>query len=107
MKVTKILVAPLNRIRLKAVVSIVFDDVFKVRNIKIVPRRHGEGLYVAFPETRNEYGDYLSVAYPVTTSFRKELEKMILDEYERMLTVPRKTTEAEAIKQQLEDPDEE
>ena len=36
MKVTKILVAPIDRPRMKASVSIVFDDVFKVRNIKII-----------------------------------------------------------------------
>ena len=44
MKVTKILVAPLNRPRVKASVSIVFDDVFKVRNIKIMPRKDGPKL---------------------------------------------------------------
>ena len=62
MKVTKILVAPLNRPRVKASVSIVFDDVFKVRNIKIMPRKDGKGLFVSFPETRNNRGDYLSIA---------------------------------------------
>ena len=62
MKVTKILVAPIDRPRMKASVSIVFDDVFKVRNIKIMPRKDGKGLFVSFPETRKNTGDYLSIA---------------------------------------------
>ena len=85
MKVTKILVAPLNRHRLLASVSIVFDDVFKVRNIKIMPRKDGKGLFVSFPETRNNRGDYLSIAYPLTKAYREELENLILYEYDRKL----------------------
>lgn len=109
MKVTKILIAPLKKTRLKAVVSIVFDDVFKVRNIKILPRKHGNGLYVSFPETRDEYGSYISVAYPLNKDYRKELENLILYEYDRKL-MERETngsSEADSVKQQLEDPDKE
>ena len=109
MKVTKILVAPLNRPRVKASVSIVFDDVFKVRNIKIMPRKDGKGLFVSFPETRNNRGDYLSIAYPLTKAYREELENQILYEYDRKLMEEETedSPEADNVEQPLEDPNEE
>ena len=109
MKVTKILVAPLNRPRVKASVSIVFDDVFKVRNIKIMPRKDGKGLFVSFPETRNNRGDYLSIAYPLTKAYREELENQILYEYDRKLMEKEAeaSPEADKVEQPLEDPSEE
>ena len=109
MKVTKILVAPLNRPRVKASVSIVFDDVFKVRNIQIMPRKDGKGLFVSFPETRNNRGDYLSIAYPLTKAYREELENQILYEYDRKLMEEEAeaSPEADNVEQPLEDPDEE
>lgn len=109
MKVTKILVAPINRPRMKASVSIVFDDVFKVRNIKIMPRKDGKGLFVSFPETRNNRGDYLSIAYPLTKAYREELENQILYEYDRKLMEEETedSPEADNVEQPLEDPSEE
>ena len=109
MKVTKILVAPIDRPRMKASVSIVFDDVFKVRNIKIMPRKDGKGLFVSFPETRNNRGDYLSIAYPLTKAYREELENQILYEYDRKLMEKEAevSPEADNVEQPLEDPDEE
>ena len=109
MKVTKILVAPLNRHRLLASVSIVFDDVFKVRNIKIMPRTKGKGLFLAFPETRNNRGDYFALAFPVTKELRQELEDQVLYEYEQTLKREKqaKSSEADDIEQPLENPDEE
>lgn len=109
MKVTKILVAPINRPRMKASVSIVFDDVFKVRNIKIMPRKDGKGLFVSFPETRNNRGDYLSIAYPLTKAYREELENQILYEYDRKLMEEEAeaSPEADNVEQPLEDPSEE
>ena len=109
MKVTKILVAPIDRPRMKASVSIVFDDVFKVRNIKIMPRKDGKGLFVSFPETRNTRGDYLSIAYPLTKAYREELENQILYEYDRKLMEEEAeaSPEADNVEQPLEDPSEE
>lgn len=109
MKVTKILVAPIDRPRMKASVSIVFDDVFKVRNIKIMPRKDGKGLFVSFPETRNNRGDYLSIAYPLTKAYREELENQILYEYDRKLMEKEAeaSPEADKVEQPLEDPSEE
>ncbi len=109
MKVTKILVAPIDRPRMKASVSIVFDDVFKVRNIKIMPRKDGKGLFVSFPETRNNRGDYLSIAYPLTKAYREELENQILYEYDRKLMEEEAeaSPEADNVEQPLEDPSEE
>lgn len=110
MKVTKIVVAPVhNSSRVKATATIVFDDVFKIRGIKIMPRTRNKGLFVAFPETRNNRGDYFALAFPVTKEFRQELEDQILYEYDQALEREKKekSPEADDIEQPLEDPDEE
>ena len=107
MKVTKIVVTPVHSAsRVKATATILFDDVFKVRGIKIMPRKKGKGLFVAFPETRNNRGDYFALAFPVTKELRQELEDQILYEYDQALE-REKASEADNIEQPLEDPDEE
>ena len=110
MKVTKIVVTPVHSAsRVKATATILFDDVFKVRGIKIMPRTKGKGLFVAFPETRNNRGDYFALAFPVTKELRQELEDQILYECDQTLEREKreKASEADNIEQPLEDPDEE
>ena len=110
MKVTKIVVTPVRgHSRIKATATILFDDVFKVRGLKIMPRTKGKGLFLAFPETRNNRGDYFALAFPVTKELRQELEDRVLYEYEQTLKREKqaKSSEADDIEQPLENPDEE
>lgn len=111
MKVTDIKVVPIkSHNRLKATVTIVFDQVFKVRNIKILPRKNNNGFYVSFPEIINNRGDYFAVAFPMTKEFRSEVENAIIKEYFRVLKSkenPASTSEAEDFEDELEVPDEE
>ena len=110
MKVTKIVVTPVHgHSRIKATATILFDDVFKVRGLKIMPRTKGKGLFLAFPETRNNRGDYFALAFPVTKELRQELEDKVLYEYVQALKREKqaKTSEADNVEQPLEDPNEE
>lgn len=111
MKVTDVRVFPVkNHSRLKATVTLVFDAVFKVRNIKVLPRKNNEGLYVSFPEVITSRGDYHAVAYPVSKDFRSEVENIIINEYRRILKSQEKSEsvpEAEDFEEELEVPDEE
>ena len=109
MKVTKIVVTPVHSAsRVKATATVLFDDVFKVRGIKIMPKTRSKGLFVAFPETRNNRGDYFALAFPVTKEFRQEIEAQVLYEYDQALAREKKEKSSEAdIEQPLEDPNEE
>ena len=67
--------------KLKAVVSITFDDEFVVHDIKVI---EGEkGLFIAMPSRRSSDGEYRDVAHPINTSTRERLQAVILEAYEK------------------------
>ena len=75
-----------NESNIKAMVSVVFDDSFKVGSIAVVERKDGE-LFVAMPQFRSSSKDkngndvYKSVCNPITKEFRQELFGNILATY--------------------------
>lgn len=75
-----------NESNIKAMVSVVFDDSFKVGSIAVVERKDGE-LFVAMPQFRssnkNKNGNdvYKSVCNPITKEFRQELFDNILETF--------------------------
>ncbi|MCL2064508.1 MAG: SpoVG family protein [Candidatus Cloacimonetes bacterium] len=64
---------------LKAFANIVIDDVFIIKNIKIIEGKNG--LFVAMPSQKNKNGEYRDIAHPLNTDTRNEIEKLILDKY--------------------------
>jgi len=68
--------------KLKAYVTLTFDDSFAVHNVKIIQGR--EGLLVTMPSRRTKNGEYRNIAHPINAAFRAQLEDRILSEYERM-----------------------
>ena len=65
--------------KLKAYVTITFDDCFVVHNVKIIEGR--TGIFIAMPSRKTRAGDYKDVAHPITTQFRTDMQKTILDKY--------------------------
>ena len=69
--------------KMKAVVSVTFDDCFVVHDIKVI---EGEkGLFIAMPSKKSADGEYRDIAHPINTQTRSMLERIILDEYEKSL----------------------
>ncbi len=66
--------------KLKAYVTVTFDDCFVVHNVKIIEGK--TGLFIAMPSRKTSAGDYKDVAHPITPEFRNELQDRILAEYE-------------------------
>jgi stage V sporulation protein G len=66
--------------RLRALVTIVFENCFVVRNIKVIEGRD-ERLFVAMPSRRQADGTYVDIAHPITREFRQIMETRILDAY--------------------------
>jgi stage V sporulation protein G len=66
--------------RLRALVTIVFDSCFVVRNIKVIEGRD-QRLFVAMPSRRQNDGTYVDIAHPITREFRQVLESRILEAY--------------------------
>ncbi len=65
--------------RLKAFATIIFDDCFIVRDLKIIDGT--EGLFVAIPSKRRKDGQYKDVAHPLNNDMRELIESAVLIEY--------------------------
>lgn len=65
--------------KLKAYVTITFDDCFVVHNVKIIEGT--SGLFIAMPSRKTANGEYKDVAHPISPDFRTAIQTRILDEY--------------------------
>ncbi|MCH5294714.1 MAG: septation regulator SpoVG [Treponema sp.] len=65
--------------KLKAYVTVTFDNSFVVHNVKII--EGNTGLFIAMPSRKTQSGEYKDIAHPVKPEFRAELQDKILSEY--------------------------
>ncbi len=66
--------------KMKAVVSITFDDEFVVHDIKVI---EGEkGLFIAMPSRRSVDNEYRDIAHPINPEKRERIQRLILQKYE-------------------------
>jgi stage V sporulation protein G len=66
--------------KLKAYVTVTFDDCFVVHNVKIIEGK--SGVFIAMPSRKTRAGEYKDVAHPIHPEFRAALQKKILDVYD-------------------------
>jgi stage V sporulation protein G len=66
--------------KLKAYVTITFDNCFVIHNVKIIEGK--SGIFIAMPSRKTRAGEYKDVAHPIHPDFRAELQKQILDRYD-------------------------
>ena len=84
MEITDVKVIPVEDEKLKAFVSIVFDQCFVVTDIKVI---HGpKGLFVSMPSKKRKDGTFKDIAHPLNSETRERMEQIILAEYERELS---------------------
>ena len=79
--------------KMKAVVSITFDDEFVVHDIKIIDGQNG--LFVAMPSRKDETGIFRDIVHPISPDARKLVEDQILDAYTRHIEQMQAEAEAE------------
>ena len=68
--------------KLKAYVTLTFDDSFVVHNVKIIQGTNG--VFIAMPSRRTKNGEYKDIVHPINTAFRIRLQERILSEYRNM-----------------------
>ena len=69
--------------KMKAVVSVTFDNAFVVHDIKVI---EGEkGLFIAMPSRKASDGEYRDIAHPINSDTRDIIQKSILQEYEAIM----------------------
>src|ERR1700682_6833737 len=94
MEITEVRVFPVSEERLKAYVTITFDNCFVVRDLKVI--NGNTGLFVAMPAKRRKDGTFKDIAHPLNSDTRERMEKVILAEYDRELARGTPTTSAAA-----------
>ncbi|MEA3422812.1 MAG: septation regulator SpoVG [Bacillota bacterium] len=67
--------------KMKAIVSVTFDDAFVVHDIKIIEGQNG--LFVAMPSRKVAEGDYRDIAHPINSETRNLIQDRIFEEYEK------------------------
>jgi stage V sporulation protein G len=65
--------------KVKAYVTITFDDCFVVHNIKIIEGQTGS--FIAMPSRKTKIGEYKDVAHPINPEFRAKLQELIMEKY--------------------------
>lgn len=82
MEITDVRVRKINTEgKMKAVVSVTFDNEFVVHDVKIV--EGANGLFVAMPSRKTPEGDFRDIAHPISSASREKIQTRVLEEYER------------------------
>jgi len=83
MEVTGVKIFPVSERRVKAYASIVLDDCFIVRDLKVID---GDSkLFVAMPSKKMKDGSYRDTVHPLDNNTRQKIEVRVLDAYEKEL----------------------
>lgn len=69
--------------KMKAIVSITFDNEFVVHDIKIIDGQNG--LFIAMPSRKMNEGDFRDIAHPILSETRNKIKDAIFAEYEKLL----------------------
>ena len=80
MQVTEVNVFPVDEEKLKAYVTITFDNCFVVRDLKIINGK--DGLFVAMPSKKRKDGTFKDTAHPLNNETRDMIETAVLASYE-------------------------
>lgn len=83
MEITEVRLTLRDEDRLKAFVSITFDDAFVVRGLKVIEGNNG--LFVAMPSRRRKDGEFRDIAHPINNEMRSLIEDAVMAEYRREL----------------------
>ena len=69
--------------KMKAIVSVTFDNEFVVHDIKIIEGQNG--LFIAMPSRKTPDGEFKDIAHPIYTDTREKIQVSILEAYEKAL----------------------
>jgi stage V sporulation protein G len=83
MEVTQVRVFPVEEEKLKAFVSIIFDDCFVVSDIKII--QGNNGLFISMPSKKRRNGTFRDIAHPLNSETRRKIEERVIEKYREVL----------------------
>ena len=82
MEITEVKVYPAKENgRLKAYATIVFENCFIVRDLKVI--EGNKGLFVSMPSRRRKDGTFRDIVHPLNSEMRKMIEDSVILEYNK------------------------
>lgn len=69
--------------KMKAVVSVTFDNQFVVHDIKVIDGQNG--TFIAMPSRRTPDGEFKDIAHPINSETREMIQTAILEEYDKVI----------------------
>ena len=70
--------------KMKAIVSVTFDNEFVVHDIKVIEGQNG--LFIAMPSRKTPDGEFKAIAHPINTETRERIQGAILEAYEKAVS---------------------
>ena len=69
--------------KMKAVVSVTFDNAFVVHDVKVVEGTNG--LFVAMPSRKTPEGEFRDIAHPIAAAAREVIQSAVLKAYQEAI----------------------
>ncbi|MDR2649167.1 MAG: septation regulator SpoVG [Clostridiales bacterium] len=84
MEITDVRVRKVNRDgKMKAIVSVTFDNEFVVHDIKVIDG--DKGLFIAMPSRKTLDGEFRDIAHPINSGTRERIQGAVLEKYDLAL----------------------
>ncbi len=84
MQITDVRVRKINSEgKMKAIVSVTFDDCFVVHDIKIIDGQNGP--FIAMPSRKMPDGEFKDIAHPINSETRAMIQDAVFASYEEKL----------------------
>lgn len=86
MEITEIKVFPAKEGKLKAYATMVFDNCFIIRDLKIIESNKGSNkiMFVSMPSRRKKDGSFKDIVHPLNSDTRKMIEDRVIAEYKKL-----------------------
>jgi len=82
-QITEVRIYPTNEDLVRAYVTIVFDNGFMIREIRVI--KGPTGLFVSMPAKKQRESTHRYIAYPANAETRNMIEQAILAEYTKVV----------------------
>lgn len=65
--------------KMRGIVSVTFDDVFVVHDIKVIEGQNG--FFIAMPSRKTPDGEFKDICHPIASEMRQLMQTSVLDAY--------------------------
>lgn len=88
--------------KMKAIVSVTFNEEFVVHDIKIIDGENG--LFIAMPSRRIGEGEFRDIAHPINSETREKIQDAVFEKYREeleLLEEAKEATQEEVVEEEV------